>query len=691
MVAAEDERRLHVHHRVAGEHAVLQRLADPGLDRLDVFPGNHAADDLVLEDEARARLGRLQRDHHVAVLALAARLPDELALDVLDLLADGLAEGDLRLADVGLDLELALHAVDEDLEVQLAHAGDDRLAGLRVGAHPERRILFLQLLQRGGQLVLVGLGLRLDGDVDDRVGELHRLQDDRLVLVGQGVAGAGVLETDRRGDVAGEHFLDLVPLVGVHLEEPADPLPLVLGAVVDVAAALERAGVHPEEGEPADVRVGRHLEGERRERLGVRGAALDVGVVVERDVALDGRDVDRARQVVDDRVEQRLHALVLEGGPAEHRDDRARGRGLPDGPLNLVEGQLLAGEILRQQLVVVLHRRLDHLVPGRLDLLAVRLGHRHLGERLAQRLVVEDDLDPAQHVDVPGEHLAGAHRNLDRVSLLGEPVPDHGEAAIEVRPDAVHLVREDQPRHPVPVGLAPHRLGLRLHAGHRVEQRDGAVEHAQRALHLDGEVHVARGVDDVDAVQDPVAQPEAGRRGRGDRDAPLLLLLHPVHGGGALMDLTDLVVLARVIEDALGRSRLAGIDVGHDADVAVQLERSLTSHCMSSDAGTSPAARCPSEPTKKRGDRCREESRWCRSARIRAPDPGWGDPQGLLALSVGGSEVAPQGGHVIRCRRGVPKSPSPPNLTGYTHVSTLQHTSVSGPSGVSIFRVQPSP
>ena len=38
--------------------------------------------------------------------------------------------GDLRLADVGLDLELALHAVDEDVEVELAHAADDGLAGL---------------------------------------------------------------------------------------------------------------------------------------------------------------------------------------------------------------------------------------------------------------------------------------------------------------------------------------------------------------------------------------------------------------------------------------------------------------------------------------------------------------------------------------------------------------------------------
>ena len=49
---------------------------------------------------------------------------------------DGLPVGDLRLADVGLDLELATHAVDEDVEVELAHAADDGLAGLLVQVRP---------------------------------------------------------------------------------------------------------------------------------------------------------------------------------------------------------------------------------------------------------------------------------------------------------------------------------------------------------------------------------------------------------------------------------------------------------------------------------------------------------------------------------------------------------------------------
>src|SRR3546814_12287483 len=62
-------------------------------------------------------------------------------------------------------------------------------------------------------------------------------------------------------------------------------------------------------------------------------------------------------------------------------------------------------------------------------------------------------------------------------------------------------------------------------------------------------------------------------RGRRDRDAALLLLGHPVHLAGALVGLTDLVGLARVEEDPLGRRSLARVDVGHDADVADSFER----------------------------------------------------------------------------------------------------------------------
>src|SRR5690606_3647730 len=63
-----------------------------------------------------------------------------------------------------------------------------------------------------------------------------------------------------------------------------------------------------------------------------------------------------------------------------------------------------------------------------------------------------------------------------------------------------------------------------------------------------------------------------------DRDAALLLLLHPVHGGGTVMHFTQLVADAGVEQDALGRGGLAGIDVGHDAEVAIAVDGSGAGH-----------------------------------------------------------------------------------------------------------------
>ena len=175
----------------------------------------------------------------------------------------------------------------------------------------------------------------------------------------------------------------------------------------------------------------------------------------------------------------------------------------------------------------------------------------HLGVHLDQ---VDDALELTLRAD----------RQLDRDDVGAEALLHRAHREVEVRTDLVHLVDEANARDVVLVGLAPDLLGLRLHAFLAVEHGNRTVEDPQAALHLDGEVDVPGGVDDVDLV----VVPEAGGSGGGDGDPPLLLLLHPVHGGGAVVHLTDLVADTGVVEDALGRRRLTGIDVRHDADVA---------------------------------------------------------------------------------------------------------------------------
>ena len=482
-------------------------------------------------------------------------------------LADRLAVGDLRLADVGVDFELAQHAVDDHLEVELAHAVDQRLAGFLVGFDPEGRVLLAEALQGGAHLLLVGFGLRLDRDRDHRLREFDALERDRRVRGGERVAGAGLLEADAGADVAGVDLLDLLAAVGVHHQQPADPLGLAGGDVEDAAAGLELARVDAEVGEFADVGVGHDLEGEGGEGGAVVGGALGLGrlglAFAGGHDAGDRRHLERRGQQLDDRVEQRLHALVLERGAAEHRGDLGVETGAVQRAGDPLVRDLLFGQVGLHQLVVVVGAGLDQLGPVFLGLVAQVLGN-------LDRLVLGAELVGPDHrfhldqVDDAFEVALAADRQLDRQRVGAEPVLHRLHGVEEVGAGAVHLVDVGEARHGVLVGLAPDGLRLGLDAGDGIEDGDGAVEHAQAALDLDREVDVAGRVDDVD----PVALPLAGGRGGGDRDPALLLLLHPVHHGGALVDLAHFVGAAGVVEDALGRRRLTGVDVRHDPDVA---------------------------------------------------------------------------------------------------------------------------
>ena len=390
-----------------------------------------------------------------------------------------------------------------------------------------------------------------------------------MLRVGDRVAGGRVLETDHCHDVARVRRVLVLPVVRVHLEDAADPFLPVLGRVEDVRARLEHPGVDAQVREPSDVRIGHDLEGERGEGLVIVRSPGDL-------VPLQGgRDerghVEGRREVPDDRVQQRLYTLVLEGGTTEHGDTLVRERRTTDRPPELVDRRLfLMDELLHEGLVVV-GQTLEQVVTSGSGRGRVLLGDV-LVPPLLPHLAFPDVGLHLHEVDHALEVGLGPPRELQDERERLEAVDHHVDGPREVGAGAVHLVDEADARDVVAIGLAPDGLGLRLDTGHRVEHRDGAIEDPKRALDLDGEVDVTGRVDDVD----PVALPRARGGGGRDGDAALALLDHPVHLRGALVDLADLVGLAGVVEDALGRGGLARVDVGHDPDVPGQGERVLT-------------------------------------------------------------------------------------------------------------------
>jgi hypothetical protein len=114
------------------------------------------------------------------VLTAATRLADEFTLRFNGIFADGFAVSDLGLTDVRFDAKLALHAIDDDFEVQLTHAGYDGLAGFVVDTDTEGRVFFGETLEGEAHFFLVGFGLWLDSDTDRWLWERNVLELDRV-------------------------------------------------------------------------------------------------------------------------------------------------------------------------------------------------------------------------------------------------------------------------------------------------------------------------------------------------------------------------------------------------------------------------------------------------------------------------------------------------------------------------------
>src|SRR5690606_38344400 len=129
---------------------------------------------------------------------------------------DRLAVCNFRLANVALDLEFALEPIDDDLQMKLAHARDDRLPSFLVREGTERRVFVRQLTKADTELVDVSLSSRFNRHRNDGVGELHSLENHGVLLVAERVPSTSIPQADRGVDVPRVTLLELFTLVRVH-------------------------------------------------------------------------------------------------------------------------------------------------------------------------------------------------------------------------------------------------------------------------------------------------------------------------------------------------------------------------------------------------------------------------------------------------------------------------------------------
>ncbi len=105
--------------------------------------------------------------------------------------------------------------------MQLTHTGNNCLAGFRVRRNVEGWIFLCQAIQRNAKLVLILSRLWFDRDANHRGRKLHFLEDNRLGLVANRVAGGDLPHAANRNDLARAGVFNILALVGVHSHQPA--------------------------------------------------------------------------------------------------------------------------------------------------------------------------------------------------------------------------------------------------------------------------------------------------------------------------------------------------------------------------------------------------------------------------------------------------------------------------------------
>ena len=194
------------------------------------LPRHRAADDLVDELEPGALRQWLDLDVADRVLAVPAGLLDVSAVPFC-VAAERLPQRHPQVDGVDGHAVPFRQRVEHHAGVRLTHAPQHDLVRLGILLDPQRRVLGGEALQADGEFVLVGLGVRLHGDRQQRFRHGPRLEHQGLGLVRQRVTGLGAAQPADRADVAGHHRRRGALLLAERERQRADPFVLVVVGV----------------------------------------------------------------------------------------------------------------------------------------------------------------------------------------------------------------------------------------------------------------------------------------------------------------------------------------------------------------------------------------------------------------------------------------------------------------------------
>ena len=452
-----------------------------------------------------------------------------------------------------------LEAILDDLELQGADGGEegDALPGVAEVEDLDDAFLeqlvhaFAELLEFAG-VGIVEVGEALGGETGDLV------EDDGGIL-GEGVADAEAGVAHEADDVAGVGFVDGFAFLAEEFVGAGEADFLAGLGVGDDHVALEFTGADADEGDAIAV-PGVHVGLDLEDEAGEEG-------VLREDEAGTGAMSGGRGGALEEGIEEELDAEVIHGAAEEDGGEMA---GEDFGLRVFLAGDFEHFEFLDDAVVIgfvefFADERVGEIGDG--DRGAIGAGGGALEEMDSLGLAIED----------AAEAGAGAEGPIDREGADAEDafeLIDQGEG---IARGAVDLVHEGEDGDAAAAADLEEFAGLGLDAFAGVDDHDHGIDGGEDAIGVLGEILVAGGIEEIDAVAGVIELEDR----RADGDAAFAFEFHPIGGGGALvlagLDGAGELEGAAVEEELLGERGLAGVGMGDDGEGAAPGDFSL--HC----------------------------------------------------------------------------------------------------------------
>ena len=403
-----------------------------------------------------------------------------------------------------------------------------------------------------------------------------------MLLIADCITGCSCLKSNCSSDISGVYLIQLSTLVCMHLKDTAYTLLLALCCIEYVRTGVHRTGIYTEECKLSYKRVSHDLECQCGERLIIR--RMSYNFIAVHIGTLDWWNVCRSRHILKDCIQKLLNTLVSVSRSTAYRNCSTLTSCFSQDFFHILNGRLFALKVLHHQIIVQLADLLYQL--GVIQFCFILHIFRNLanGDILTFIIIINISIHLEQ-VDDSLKFILLADRQLQTDGILAQSGTDLIYCAVEVCTQDIHLVDECHTRYVVRISLTPYVLRLRLNSTLCTEDTNCSVQYTQGTLNLYSEVYVAWCVDDVDTMLQRAClrlgmifqSPMASGSCRCNCDTSLLLLLHPVHGSGTFVSITNFIIDTGIVKNTLGQCSFTSIDVSHDTDISGSLQRIFSS------------------------------------------------------------------------------------------------------------------